>query len=125
MIYRVIGEGAMVLHMAFLVYVVIGGFIAWRWPRTFWTHLPCAAYALGIAVIGWHCPLTYVEDWGREMAGQSGLPDAGFMEHYLADVIYPAEHELTMRILVGVCVAISWIGLIYFHRKRRTSQARA
>ncbi|GAB3696500.1 DUF2784 domain-containing protein [Nocardiopsis oceani] len=125
MVYRLIGEGAMILHMAFLIYVVIGGFIAWRWPRTFWIHFPVALYAFGITVIGWECPLTHVENWGRENAGQAGLPDVGFIDHYLTGVIYPAEHLLTIQILVGVAVILSWLGLLYRRRRRPTTQARA
>ena len=118
MIYRVIGEGAMVLHMAFLIYVVIGGYIAWRWPVLFWPHLACALYALGITVIGWACPLTHVENWGREQAGQAGLPPEGFIDHYLTGVIYPAEHLVTVRLLVAFSVAVSWFGLPYLHLRR-------
>ena len=126
MIYRLIGEGAMVLHMAFLIYVALGGFLAWRWPRMIWPHLACALYGLGITVIGWDCPLTHVENWGREQAGQAGLPDAGFIEHYLTGVIYPAEHLLTAQLLVALSVAVSWGGLLflYLRRKRKAPENR-
>ncbi|WP_026117565.1 DUF2784 domain-containing protein [Nocardiopsis alkaliphila] len=119
MIYRVIGEGAMILHMAFLIYLVIGGYIAWRWPVLFWPHLACALYSLGITVIGWACPLTHVENWGREQAGQAGLPPAGFIDHYLTGVIYPAEHLVTVRLLVALSIAVSWLGLLYLHLRRK------
>lgn len=56
MVYQVIGETAMILHFAFLIYVTLGGFLTWRWPRTFWLHVPFAAYSLSINLIGWECP---------------------------------------------------------------------
>lgn len=122
MIYRLIGEGAMVLHMAFLVYVAVGGFLAWKWPRAFWPHLACALYGLGVTVIGWACPLTRIENWGRERAGQAGLSSEGFIEHYLTGVIYPTEHLLTAQLLVALSVAVSWAGCLLLHlRRRRTS----
>lgn len=119
MIYRLIGEGAMVLHMAFLVYVAVGGFLAWKWPRAFWPHLACALYGLGVTVIGWVCPLTRIENWGREQAGQTGLPSDGFIEHYLTGVIYPTEHLLTAQLLVALSVAVSWTGCLLLYRRRR------
>ena len=119
MFYQVIGEIAMILHFAFLVHVTLGGFLAWRWPRLFWVHLPVAAYALAINIIGWKCPLTYVENWGRAKAGQEGMGDAGFIDYYLTGVIYPQEHALPAQFLVGVSVAISWIGLFILWRRRR------
>ncbi|WP_017615882.1 DUF2784 domain-containing protein [Nocardiopsis salina] len=123
MFYQLVGETAMVLHFAYLAYLVLGGFIAWRWPRTFWLHVPVAAYSLSINIIGWECPLTYVEDWGRVNAGQSGVGDVGFIDHYLTGVIYPPEHAFTAQVLAGVSVAVSWIGvfILWWLRRRRST----
>ncbi|MFE1169073.1 DUF2784 domain-containing protein [Nocardiopsis sp. NPDC058789] len=119
MVYSVIGEGAMVLHLLFLAYVALGGFAAWRWPRMFWPHLACAVYGLGVTVIGWPCPLTHLEDWGRRNAGQSGLPPEGFIAHYLTGVVYPTEHLLTAQLLVALTVTLSWAGALYLHLQRK------
>ncbi|WP_026118737.1 DUF2784 domain-containing protein [Nocardiopsis salina] len=119
MAYQVIGEGAMLLHFAFLVYVTFGGFLAWRWPRTLWAHVPIAAYALGIAVIGWVCPLTHVENWGRRNAGQEGITGTGFIDNYLSGIIYPEGQMIVFELMVGTSVAISWIGVVLIHLYRR------
>ena len=122
MVYRIIGEGAMVLHLAFLVYVALGGYLAWCWPRMFWPHLACALYGLGITVIGWQCPLTHIETWGRQNAGQAGLPPGGFIERYLTGVIYPADHLVTVQVSVGAVVVLSWIGLAALTLRRRRTK---
>ena len=119
--YRLLADVAMTLHAGFLVYLVIGGFLAWRWRWTIWPHIACAAYGLGIVVIGWECPLTHVENWARERAGQETLPASGFIDHYLTGVIYPADHLLTAQLAVAVTVLISWAGLAYLHRRSRRS----
>jgi hypothetical protein len=111
MLYRLVADVAMVAHFAFLAYMVVGGFIAWRWPRTIWAHLATAAYGLFNVLIGWECPLTYVENWGRERAGDATLAASGFIDHYLAGVIYPQEHETLVQLLVAVVVVVSWVGL--------------
>lgn len=123
MIYQVIGDTAMILHFAFLVYVTLGGFLAWRWPRMIWPHVAVAAYALGITVIGWECPLTHVENWGRANAGQNGVTEVGFIDHYLTGVIYPAEHLLTVQLLVALSVAVSWAGWFALQRRRASQDA--
>ncbi|WP_344970979.1 DUF2784 domain-containing protein [Salinactinospora qingdaonensis] len=110
--YRVLADAAAVAHFSFLVYVLLGGFLAWKWPRAFWPHLACAAYGLGIVVIGWTCPLTYVENWARMRAGEAGLHPGGFIDHYLTGVIYPEQHLLLVQVLVGVVVAVSWGGVV-------------
>ncbi|GAA1719047.1 DUF2784 domain-containing protein [Dietzia cercidiphylli] len=124
--YRLVADAAMVLHAAFLVYMVVGGFLAWKWRWTFWPHLATAAYGLGIATVGWDCPLTYVENWGRARAGQETLPSTGFIDHYLTGVIYPAEHLLTAQLAVAAAVLVSWAGLAFLHwRARARSRALA
>ncbi|RKS09774.1 uncharacterized protein DUF2784 [Nocardiopsis sp. Huas11] len=118
MAYRAIGEAAMLLHFAFLVYVTLGGFLAWRWPRALWPHAALALYALGITLIGWQCPLTHLETWGRERAGQAGLPHSGFIDHYLTGVVYPAEHLRTLQLAVAATVLTSWAAAALHHRRR-------
>ncbi|MBV2366811.1 DUF2784 domain-containing protein [Streptomonospora nanhaiensis] len=117
MVYRFIGEAAMLVHFGFLAYVALGGFLAWRWPHAFWPHLVVAAYAVGLLEVGWTCPLTVVEDWARRRAGQEGLPPEGFIDHYLTGVVYPEEHLGLVQFGMGVCVAVSWIGLLVLRRQ--------
>ncbi|MGW5875904.1 DUF2784 domain-containing protein [Nocardiopsis terrae] len=122
MIYRIIGDTAMIIHAAFILYVAIGGLLAWKWPRTFWIHLGCALYGLSISVVGWTCPLTHVENWGRERAGQAGLSNEGFIDHYLTGVIYPADHLVTVQLGVGAVVVLSWAGLALLTLRRRRTK---
>ncbi|WP_306369141.1 DUF2784 domain-containing protein [Nocardiopsis sp. CC223A] len=108
MAYRLLADTAMVLHMAFLAYVLLGGLPAWKWPRALWPHLATALYALGITLIGWECPLTHVENRAREHAGRQGLPPTGFIDHYLTGVIYPADDLHEVQIGVGILVLLTW-----------------
>ena len=124
--FRLVADTAMVAHFAFLAYMVLGGFMAWRWPWTIWTHLAVVLYGLFNVIVGWPCPLTHVENWGRAHAGEATLPGTGFIDHYLADVVYPRGHEAVVRGLVAVVVLASWIGfLVRASRRRRASVAGA
>lgn len=67
----------MVVHFLILVFMAVGGFLAWRWPRLIWAHLAVAAWGLVSVVIGVECPLTALEDWGRRNAGNGDWPPAG------------------------------------------------
>ncbi|WP_084956528.1 DUF2784 domain-containing protein [Thermoactinospora rubra] len=116
MMYRLIGETAMVVHFVFLVYMAVGGFLAWRWPRTIWLHAAVAAWGLLSVLTGIECPLTVVEDWGRRGAGQAGLPPTGFIDHYIEGVIYPEEHTNLVRWAVAALVFTSWTGYVLRRR---------
>ncbi len=57
MAYRLLADAVVLLHTAFVVFVVLGGFLAWRWRRLVWGHVPCAVWGALIEYEGWICPL--------------------------------------------------------------------
>ncbi len=116
--YRLIADAVAVAHFGFLVYLLVGGFLAWRWPRTIWLHLATAMWGLGITVIGWECPLTHAENWARTRAGDEALPTTGFIDHYIAGVVYPHPYERVAQVAVAVVVVVSWVGFAVRRRGR-------
>ncbi|HWS37175.1 MAG TPA: DUF2784 domain-containing protein [Actinoplanes sp.] len=123
MIFRVLAEVTMVAHFLFIAFVVTGGFVAWRWPKAIWFHLAAAAWGLCIVVFELNCPLTHVEDWARERAGQSGL-SRGFIDTYLTGVMYPERYLNEVRLLIAAVVAVSYAGLFYRSRRVRPGGSR-
>jgi hypothetical protein len=92
-----------VLHLAFVVFVVAGGLLVlWRrWVA--WLHLPAAAWGVWISAAGWICPLTPLENWLRVRAGQSAYVE-DFTSRYLLPVLYPAglthDHQIVLAVFV-------------------------
>lgn len=125
MVYGAVGDAAMLVHFAFLVFVTIGGFLAWRWHRLIWLHLAAAGWALVILAFGPLCPLTGIENWAREHTGRAKLRGTGFIDNYLEGVVYPARYTGLLQTLVAVAVAISWAGYLagYLSRRRRLAAA--
>jgi len=116
-LYPVIATATMVAHFAFLAYVVAGGFLAWRWPRTIWLHLAMAGWGFSTVLFGLDCPLTYVEDWARRRAGEQGLT-TGFIDAYLEGVVYPQRFAGLMQLLAGIAVVTSWVGYAILRARR-------
>jgi Protein of Unknown function (DUF2784) len=123
-LYRVLADVTMVVHFAFVVYVVVGGFLAWRWPRTIVAHALAASWGLLITAMSLRCPLTPVEDTFRRKAGGEGLP-GGFVDNYIEGVLYPERYVDHVRVLLVLVVLLSWIGFVVRLRRRRASTARA
>jgi hypothetical protein len=42
--YRVLADAVALLHLAFVLFVAVGGLLALRWPRLAWLHVPCAVW---------------------------------------------------------------------------------
>ncbi|WP_330180570.1 DUF2784 domain-containing protein [Nocardia sp. NBC_01503] len=121
MLYRLLADLTAGAHFLFVGYVVFGGFLAWRWPRTIWPHLAAFAWGFSTILFGFECPLTNLENWARHRAGDPGLPSTGFIAHYITGVLYPSGAVDLVRVLVAVCVLISWAGLAV--RGRRAVRA--
>jgi Protein of Unknown function (DUF2784) len=114
--YRVLAAATMIVHFAFLCYVVAGGFLAWRWPRALWPHLAMAGWGFSTLVFHQECPLSLLEDWARRQAGEPGLKHRGFIETYLTGVVYPAGSVVLVQMLAAVVVAVSWAGAVLRQR---------
>ena len=60
--YRAAADVVLIIHLLFIVFVVGGAFLTWRWPRVIWVHLPCMVYGALIEFVGFTCPLTPLQD---------------------------------------------------------------
>ncbi|WP_405494704.1 DUF2784 domain-containing protein [Nocardia sp. NBC_00511] len=118
MLYRLLADLTAVVHFLFVAYVVVGGFIAWRWPRTIWLHILAVAWGFSTILFRFECPLTDLENWARHRAGVAGLPSSGFIDHYITGVLYPRSALELVRVLVAVAVIVSWAGLAWRSRRR-------
>ena len=107
--YGALADVVVVLHFAFLTFVVVGGLLAWRWPWLIWPHLAAAAWGGLITVFSVNCPLTHVENVLRTRAGKPELA-GGFVDTYIEGVVYPQQYVNEVRALVAVVVVVSWLG---------------
>jgi hypothetical protein len=121
--YRVLADVTMVVHFAFLAYVAAGGYLAWRWPRAIGPHLLLAGWGLSTVAFNLDCPLTWIEDWARQRAGEPGLGGA-FVDTYLTGVLYPADRLGLVQALVALSVAVSWVGAAVMVRGRKVRRSR-
>jgi len=49
MLYRILADGVVLLHVAFVTFVVLGGFLVWRWRWVALVHVIPALYPAGLA----------------------------------------------------------------------------
>jgi hypothetical protein len=110
MVYRYLADAVALLHLAFIVFVMLGALLLLRWPKLMWLHLPAAIWGAAIEFAGWFCPLTRLENWLLRRAGESGY-DGGFVAHYIFAVIYPNGLTRGIEVALGVIVLAVNIGL--------------
>jgi Protein of Unknown function (DUF2784) len=105
MLYRFLADLVVVLHLSFVLFVVLGGLFALRWPRAAWIHLPAAAWGTWVEFSQTICPLTPLENHLRRLGGEAGY-SGGFIEHYIVPVLYPAGLNQSIQLGLGIFVLL-------------------
>jgi hypothetical protein len=119
--YRAAADVVLAVHLLFIGFVVGGVFLAWRWPRVIWVHLPAMVYGALIEFVGFTCPLTPLQDYLLRRGGETGYR-GGFISHYLIQVIYPAGLTRGIQIGLGLFVVlIAAVGYGGYLRRARVS----
>ena len=105
------------VHLAFLAYVVLGGFLALRGLVWLWPSIATVVYAASITLAGFTCPLTTLEKELLEAGGR--VPYEGsYISHYLHDVLFPAQYERAAW-LVSTGIALVSYAVVFMRRRRR------
>lgn len=109
------------IHFGFILFVIFGGFLALKWRKLIWFHLPAAIWGVLIEFSGWICPLTHFENRLRSVSG--GGYASSFIDHYLIPMMYPSA--LTREIQIGLGIIVILLNLLVYRKlffKRNESQ---
>ena len=91
------------MHASFVLFVICGGLLVLRWRPIAWLHLPAATWGAIVEFSGWVCPLTPLENWLRQQAGESGYR-SDFVAYYLWPVLYPDGLTRDVQLMLGTAV---------------------
>lgn len=121
MLYRLLADLVVLVHLGFVLFVVLGGLLALRWPRAAWLHLPAALWGAGIEFAAGICPLTPLENHLRRLGGESGY-SGGFVEYYVLPVLYPEGLTRGLQLALGTFVLVLNLAVyaIVWRRSRRS-----
>ncbi len=103
-------------HMAFLVYLVLGGFLALRRLAWLGPHLGCTAWSVFITLTEGRCPLTTLEKWLLVQGGRVPYEES-FISHYLSGTVFPAQYEIAVW-LASVGIALVSYAVVLTRRRR-------
>lgn len=113
----------LVVHAAFVAFVVLGGLAVLRVPSLALLHLPAVAWGVLVETTGWICPLTPIEVALRRQAGEAGYA-AGFVEHYLLAALYPDGLTRGIQVMLGLALlALNAAVYAALWRRRRTARS--
>ena len=124
MLDRALADAVALTHLAFIIFALLGGLLAFRWRWVPWVHLPAAVWGAAIEFFGWFCPLTPLENSLRRASGSAEY-SGGFIERYLMPIIYPTELTREFQLFLGcVLVVLNLAVYLAVWRRLRIGQVR-
>ena len=102
---RFAADLVLLAHLAFVLFVVLGGWLVLRRPWIAWFHIPAALWGATVELMGWVCPLTPLENQLRAASGSAGY-DGSFIARYLIPVVYPTSLTRPIQIALGLAVVL-------------------
>jgi len=105
-----LADVTVVVDFIALLYIGLGGFLAWRWHRAIFVHVFFAAWGVIVNVTPIQCPLTALENWFRGMQGLGPLP-GGFNEYYIYGEIIPRALLPVVGAGAVAVVVASYVGV--------------
>ena len=103
MIVLLLADALVLVHFAYIVFVVAGAVLVRRHPKLLWVHIIAVAWGAYVALAQRVCPLTPLEVALRVRAGQVGY-SGGFVGHYLIPVLYPKALTPSIQVAEGIFV---------------------
>ena len=112
-VFRILADATIVAHLAFVVFVLLGGLLVLRWPRAAWLHLPG-----GLGCVG-RVPARRVRSrWSRTgFASRAAASPYGssFVEHHLLPLLYPGSLTRGAPVALGgtlILINLAVYGLV-------------
>ena len=112
-----------VVHFAFVLFVVLGGLLVLKWRSLAWVHVPAVIWGVLIEYAGWICPLTPLEQRLRSATGASY--NESFTAHYILPILYPEALTRSLQLVLGTAVLAlnaalyAWVLYRYWRDRRR------
>ena len=119
MAYKILANLAVLVHFLWILFLVFGALWGVHSRAVRYFHVGGLIFAFVINVMGWYCPLTYLEVWLRSMRSPGDTYAGSFIAHYLEEIIYLDVPERALLVLtIVLCAFNAWY---YLRRRPRPS----
>jgi len=119
MVYRVLADFIVVVHFIWILFIIFGVVFAFFRFKIALLHLAGLVFSLLLNLMGWYCPLTYLENYLYSLHGYKSTDTGSFLLKVLEPLVYPNLPEYYIRIgeILFVCLYI--IVYAYLAKKYR------
>ena len=117
MTHRFLVDFTIVLHFFWILFLIFGFIFALIKSKIALLHVAGLLFALFLNVMGWYCPLTYLENYLHALHDSNSTYAGSFIMNYLEHLIYPDLPEKYIRIGEILLVSLYIIGYAYLAKR--------
>jgi hypothetical protein len=118
-------------HLLWILFLVFGFVFALKGSRIAYVHLGGLVFALILNAMGWHCPLTHVENYFRSLHDAHSTYSTAFIMQIVEKFLYPDIPENLLRggeivlTVLYILVYGYWAGKVGVWRRLGSAYSRA
>ena len=103
--YELAADLTLIVHFAFIIFVVFGGILFLISTKIIYVHVPALIWGTYIELTHSVCPLTYLENWFLQKSNLSTYSE-GFIQNYLVPIVYPKNLTEDLQIYFAIVIVV-------------------
>ena len=111
-------DSVILLHAAWALFLAVGFVFALRYSAVAVIHVGGLLLSFLLNLMGWYCPLTYLENFLHALGETDAGYTSSFMKEYVYRFLYPDLPELTIRIGEMIFVFLNVLGYVCMAKRR-------
>lgn len=109
MLSGILADLVVFVHFLWILFLIAGAYWGRKHRAIMLVHGAGLAFAVIIQLIGWYCPLTYLEAWLRARQGPAQAHPGSFIALYTEKLIYIDLSQTAIFLLtLGLVLAQAW-----------------
>lgn len=108
--YLIAADIIVLIHFLWIVFLIFGALWGRRnsWIKRI--HAGGILFAILMQIVGWYCPLTYLEAWLRRMHDSSRSYKGAFIAYYIEKIVYIDLSPRTVFIMtISLALISAWL----------------
>ncbi|HEX6573894.1 MAG TPA: DUF2784 domain-containing protein [Gemmatimonadaceae bacterium] len=105
MTWRLLARAVAAVHVAYVVFVLVGSVLALKWPQLMWVHLAAVTWAGLTLIFDLGCPLTPWEKRFWKLGGVEPYPE-GFLQHHILKTRFAPGKERRNHAILGTAAVL-------------------
>jgi uncharacterized membrane protein len=105
------------VHFLWIIFLIFGVFIGRKYRAIKIFHIAGLGFSVVMQILGWYCPLTYLEIWLRQKHAPLLSYSGSFIVYYMEKLIYIKIAPWIIFVLTLILISIT--AYIYYGKRKK------